>query len=132
MRSIWQERLKSAIVGALSLVVAQIGVEIYPIFRLIEEYTSKRLLLFLCILLGILLLLNLYSLYSLNRLNLKFGLYWDKQKNPYCPGCRKPLHGFYKQADNHRYGGKCVTCGKSVQLDESTTGKDIDEIKAML
>ena len=134
LHSKWKERIGLMLVGASGSILVQIGAELYPILQVFEENTSKRLLSLLCILLLLLLLLSLYSLYYLcrNPLKLKFGLYWDKQKNPYCPGCQKPLHGFSKQNDTKRYGGKCVVCGKFVQLDESTTNKSLDEIHSML
>jgi len=53
-----------------------------------------------------------------NKLTLKYGIYWDKKKNTYCPVCEKPV-----SYSRHYYGGSgfvlgyhCNPCKRTYQL----------------
>jgi hypothetical protein len=47
----------------------------------------------------------------------KFGVVWDKNKEPYCPTCEKPLaKHLAKFEDNIIAGIDCVKCKKSFTL----------------
>lgn len=73
----------------------------------------------------ILIILTLYlssSLYQAKKLTLKFGILWDKYKEPYCPACRNPLSN-YRERTNlpptiglPQYTLRCVKCNKSINL----------------
>ena len=50
-------------------------------------------------------------------LKLKYGIYWDKAKNPYCPLCKNPV--FYGQyADKTGY--HCKPCNHIFKLVDAT------------
>lgn len=46
-------------------------------------------------------------------LELKYGVYWDKKLNPYCPACQKPLSLVRIKATG-RTKLKCKQCDKQV------------------
>jgi hypothetical protein len=56
------------------------------ILWLIFAYLSFLLLLSACVLRK--------EIKELHSLTFKFGVYWDSEKNAYCPHCKKPLVGY--------------------------------------
>jgi len=42
------------------------------------------------------------------KLRLYSGLYWDRNANAYCPGCKSPLTGYTVSDSGHHLG--CVKC----------------------
>jgi len=53
-------------------------------------------------------------LYRSRQLTLRFGLYWDKDLNPYCPVCQSPL-GAYGDYMTGR-GFNCIKCNEIVLI----------------
>ena len=58
-----------------------------------------------------------WLIYLLNKIKLKprFGLYWDKENNPYCPSCKSLLSNYYEDSlyskiDPHFI---CIKCGSN-------------------
>lgn len=49
-----------------------------------------------------------------NDLKLKFGAYWDKDKNPYCPGCKTPLSA--KEGARYDQTLSCSKCKTDLKL----------------
>ena len=45
---------------------------------------------------------------------LKYGIYWDRNKNPHCPVCQKPVT--YGSWHNNRLGYYCNPCRKLTLL----------------
>ena len=57
-------------------------------------------------------------------LRLKYGIYWDAEKNPHCPNCKIPIAGY----GNYESGGQgyyCKPCKKIFPLQDSS-GKDMN------
>jgi len=54
--------------------------------------------------------------------NLKYGIYWDANKNPHCPNCKIPIAGYAKYQRGTGY--YCKPCNKIFPLQDST-GNDV-------
>ena len=52
----------------------------------------------------------------INKFILKFNAYWDKDKNPHCPYCEKPLTDYYERGGIYCYF--CHTCNKKRYLQD--------------
>lgn len=112
-------RAVEASAAAVTVLVGWIVTEIAPILLpSIEAVATKKLLLSL---LGLSLLLNLamltvvWLLSKKSQLRLKYGIYWDKDKNPHCPSCKNPV----SQYGNYQTIGEgyfCKTCSKLFPL----------------
>ena len=50
-----------------------------------------------------------------DKLQLKYGIYWDKNKNPFCPKCKIPL-GAYDNYYMDDIGYLCKSCNKVYPL----------------
>lgn len=102
--------------------------EIAPILLpSIEAVATKKLLLSL---LGLSLLLNLALLALIWLLSkkppqfrLKYGIYWDKDKNPHCPSCKTPVAAYNEYQSGKGY--YCKPCKKVFPLADAS-GNDID------
>lgn len=68
-------------------------------------------LLLLSVVINLVLVGFLYLVTRKSELKLHYGIYWDKKKNPHCPGCQKPVsyingmlgEGYYCKACNYVY-----------------------------
>ena len=60
---------------------------------------------------------------------LKYGIYWDKDKNPHCPSCKIPVaaYGDYQMSGKGYY---CKPCQKVFALADAS-GKNIDPVKVL-
>lgn len=71
-----------------------------------------------------------------NKLFPKFGLLWDRRKEPYCPSCRNPLSQYLKcRFSNEGVAEKvfwCVKCDKYIYLTHNADVIELDEAKKML
>lgn len=111
------------------------GKQITPIvFPAIEAYVSKKLLFSLLISSLVLsLILSVYiwihSKKDKNALKLKYGIFWDKEKNPYCPSCKKPgvIYTIYTRGGGYH----CIPCDK-VFLLKDALGKEIYPSQVLL
>ena len=74
------------------------------------------------ILLAIIIVLLSYILILHYKHRLKFilGAYWDKELNPYCPSCKKPLsnYGHYSAGRKNFPGLKCIGCKEVIRLSD--------------
>jgi hypothetical protein len=120
-------RAVEACVAAITVLLAWAISEISPVLLpSIEAAASKNLLLSLLILSAVLNLVFLALVWLLSKkeqFRLKYGIYWDKGKNPHCPSCKTPLAAYGKyQAGKGYY---CKPCNKIFPLADAS-GKDID------
>jgi hypothetical protein len=55
-----------------------------------------------------------------HRLKFSLGAYWDKELNPYCPSCKKPLsnYGLYSAGRKNYPGLKCIECKEVIRLSD--------------
>lgn len=58
---------------------------------------------------------------------LKYGIYWDSDKNPHCPNCKIPIAGYDTYQSNKGY--YCKPCKKVFPLQDSA-GNDIEPSQA--
>lgn len=63
------------------------------------------------------------------KLTLKYGIYWDKNKNPYCPVCEKPVA--YDQWQYETWGYYCKPCKFTYELRDAL-GNKLQPEKALL
>jgi hypothetical protein len=113
-----------SIVGLLSWLFLSLAPAVAPVLR---QHLSVDVLLAV---LGVSVLLNagllfvvIYLRESESPLRLKFGILWDKDKNPHCPVCKRA--GLQYGEWSFQPGYLCNPCNKTFALaDES--GKDLD------
>lgn len=104
-------------------VASKVGPVILPA---LESSLSKALL--VSLLLGSLALNAVFAiLFWLFRkkpdFKLKYGIYWDSDKNPHCPNCKIPIAGYASYQTGKGY--YCKPCKKVFPLQDSA-GNDID------
>lgn len=52
-----------------------------------------------------------------NKLIRKFGVLWDNDLTPCCPGCEKPLANYDVYRKNYTHWGfQCITCKETISL----------------
>lgn len=61
-------------------------------------------------------------------LRLKYGIYWDGDKNPHCPSCRTPLANYNEYTVGKGY--YCNPCEKVFPLAD-VSGKSVEPLKAI-
>lgn len=108
------EKALSLLLGLLGFLFGKILWEIFPvILPLILHRISPRVLLYLLALAIISSLIEISYIFYLLRQgkrSLKFGVFWDKIANPYCPACKNPL------VPIDGYNLKCIKCNSSIRL----------------
>lgn len=89
----------------LSGILAIFGEKLLPLYKLQTIPTVIWVETVSILLLAVLALLAYLRVDK--RLKLKYGIYWDKNRNPHCPSCKKPLQlGIYSSYE-------CITCNKN-------------------
>lgn len=116
------DRVAEAVSASVTVVLAWMAYQIAPaILPAIEDAISKRVLLALLatlVVLNILFLVVIWHLSGSGDLRLKYGVYWDRHKNPHCPSCRKPL-GRYGDYSYSGTGYYCKPCRQVCSLTDS-------------
>ena len=127
--------------GIVGLLIGAIYSESIPIFLpIIIQQLPNTLLLKLLLMESLLLLLIfvialIQYLKLKNKPILKFGIYWDKKKEPYCPVCSKPLsYGlFYIQSQEvDAYVFKCINCNKFISCTNNGENINLEEAQKLL
>jgi hypothetical protein len=117
--------LLTAIVGVLGILIGSIYSDLIPIiFPAIIQQLPKPVLLKMLTLAIVLFVLSLVlSLWIYNqfktKLKPKFGVVWDKNKEPYCPACEKPFTKFTLERGGGAkivVGLACPKCGNHFEL----------------
>jgi hypothetical protein len=107
-------RLITSLLLILCGILAAFGQALLPTDRLssisTQTWAKTALILFATIL-----ALVIYLVFD-KRLKLKYGLYWDRKKNPRCPSCKKPLQ-VYNYCTYH-----CLACDKNVFASDGSRG----------
>ncbi|MBZ4187216.1 hypothetical protein K7B09_12880 [Thermomonas sp. RSS23] len=116
------DRAAEAIASSLTVVLAWAAYQIAPaILPAIEDVVSKRFLLALLATssaLNVIFFVATWYSSKSDDLRLKYGVYWDKQKNPHCPSCKKPISG-YASYQFHGKGYYCKPCNKVFPLTDA-------------
>jgi hypothetical protein len=100
----------STLTGGL-LIALFAGLSVFPRTVLpVDRLSGIPVLSWVRLILILFLIISLLALYIVvkNRLKLKFGIYWDRGDNPYCPSCKKPL-----QISSY-CSYQCIACNKQI------------------
>lgn len=83
-------------------------------------------------LVSLLLILLAYIFHQKNKksLTLKYGIYWDYNKNPHCPSCEKPVSKYDSFGMNSEKGYWCDSCRIQSNLADYT-GKSVTPKEAV-
>ena len=123
----------SACAAALTVLLGWMFYQIAPaLLPAIEAATSLRVvlaILLLSVLLNIVLVVVIWRLSRPSNLKLKFGILWDREKNPHCPSCKNGgvRYGEYQWGEMGYY---CNTCKDVFHLADAH-GKDIAPADAL-
>ena len=131
-----KESLSSKAAEALAIVVSIILIwaasKIAPVLLpAIESALKKEVLVSLLLAslaLNIVFVILFWVLHKKSDFKLKYGIYWDSDKNPHCPNCKIPIGGYDKYQGSMGY--YCKPCGKIFPLSDSS-GNDIDPQQAV-
>jgi uncharacterized protein YqhQ len=127
------ERAAEGIAASLTVLLVWAVYQIVPIvLPAIEAAISKQVLLALLVsslILNVVFLCVVWFNAGSGVLRLKYGIYWDKQKNPHCPSCEKPLSDY----NDYGYSGTgyyCKPCNQVFPLSDAL-GKRIPPAQAI-
>jgi hypothetical protein len=70
-----------------------------------------------------------------NKLVPKFGVFWDKNKEAYCPACRNLLSAYLSYSFDNPVpmkAFKCINCDKYVLITHNSNIIELDDAKKML
>jgi len=134
------EKVKSSIVSraaeglavSISVIIIWISSKIVPIILpVIESSLDKSLLvslLFASMALNIIILVIFWIFQKKSNFKLKYGIYWDKDKNPHCPNCKIPVTEYADHPEG--WGYNCRACNKFFSLADMN-GTDIKPQQAI-
>jgi len=112
---------------AASIIVLWAATKITPVvLPAIESGLSKEVmvsLLLSSLALNIVLVILFWVLHKKPEFKLKYGIYWDKDKNPHCPNCKIPIGAYSEYSAGNGYYYK--PCGKIFPLTDAN-GNDIN------
>lgn len=120
MGKFWDKLIEHAAecaVAALSILLVYVAGQLAPVALPLLDALSNRVLLALMLaslLINVLLALLIYYVTRKSPLRLKYGIYWDKERNPHCPACEKPVAAYGEY--NSGWGYYCKPCGKVFPL----------------
>lgn len=137
----FKDKLKDSIISkaaeglatAASIVVLWASTKIAPVvLPAIESALSKEVtvsLLLASLALNIVLVILFWGLYRKPEFKLKYGIYWDKQKNSHCPSCKIPIVA-YDDYGIKGTGFYCKPCNKVFPL-QNVSGNAIKPKEAI-
>lgn len=121
------EHAAEAAVAAVSVLLVWVAHQLSPVvLPLIESHLSNQVLVALLLAslaVNILLALLIYVLSKKPVFKLKYGIYWDSEKNPHCPSCQKPVAAYGEYQSGKGY--YCKPCGKLFPL-ANASGNDMN------
>lgn len=119
---------------AIGVLVIWVGTKLAPILMpALEEKLPKETLLSLllasfCLNLVIVILFWILNKKPSAEFKLKYGIYWDKDKNPHCPNCKIPIGAYGDYTSG--WGYYCKPCGKIFSLTD-VSGNNIKPEQAV-
>ena len=122
------EGLAISVSVILIWVCSKVGPAILPI---LENTLSKSLLVTLLLAslaLNIVFLVLFWLIHKKPEFKLKYGIYWDSEKNLHCLNCKIPIGAYSKYQAG--WGYYCKPCGKVFHLTDAT-GNDIKPEQAV-
>ena len=128
------DRAAEGIAASLTVLLAWAAYQLAPVvLPAIESALSKQALLAILV---VSLVLNVVffivawlTTKSASAFRLKYGIYWDKGKNPHCPSCKTPLAAY----GNYKYSGLgyfCTPCKKVFKLADAS-GNNVEPARAI-
>ncbi|WP_303759321.1 hypothetical protein [Alcanivorax jadensis] len=125
-RKALEDRIVESSVAAIFILLAwAFSILGPPIWEAIAKNVPPHLIfpvLLLSVLLNLILGAFLYSTNKAPEFKLLYGIYWDKERNPHCPSCKKPV--YYDSWHMHGDGYYCKPCNKVTPLKDAN-GKEI-------
>lgn len=119
---------------AVGVLVIWVGKKLAPVLlpaleqKLQKDVLVSIMLASLALNLLILLLFWILTKSSKSEFELRYGIYWDKNKNPHCPNCKIPVGAYsHYQAG---WGYYCKPCGKIFPLTDAV-GNDVKPEKVL-
>lgn len=126
------DRAAEGIAAALTALLIWVAYQVAPvILPAIEAAASNKVLLALLVsslVLNVVCVLVALSATKKEDFRVKYGIYWDRDKNPHCPNCKIPIAG-YNRYDTGK-GFYCKPCNKIFRLTD-VAGNDIDPLQAV-
>jgi hypothetical protein len=122
------EGLAVAVSVILIWVCSEVGPAILPA---LESSISKSILLKIALAslgLNLVFLLLFWLTQKKPQFRVKYGIYWDSEKNPHCPNCKIPIGAYAEYGSG--WGYYCKPCGKVFPLTDAS-GNDIKPNQAL-
>ena len=126
-------RAAEGIAASLTVLLMWATYQVAPVvLPAIEAVVSKQVLpalLVTSLALNVIFLVVVWLTSKKEPFRLKYGIYWDKDKNPHCPSCKIPVATY----GEYQVGGKgyyCKPCNKVFALADAS-GNNIDPVKAL-
>ena len=131
----WSDWLLGSVIAAVGWLIAIVGKTILE--PVVEDLASPQMQRALLPSLALSLVANvvlcgvvLYQRFA-DRMVIRFGIFWDRNLQPHCPGCKTPLHSCgWRQPG---WGFDCSKCCKVVMLQEGkynyTLEQAIEELR---
>lgn len=121
-----------AAIASVAVLLIWVANQLSPVvLPLIESTIPKQVLVGLFVaslLINGLLAWLIYTATKKPSFRLRYGIYWDSEKNPHCPSCKTPVAAYNKYQSGTGY--YCKPCSKVFPLADAS-GKDIDPAKAI-
>jgi hypothetical protein len=112
------EHAAEGAIASVAVLLVWVANKLAPVvLPLIESNLSNQVLLALLlasIAINILLAILIYGATKKRPFKLKYGIYWDSEKNPHCPSCQKPIAAYGQYTTGKGYS--CKPCGKVFPL----------------
>lgn len=125
-------RAAEGLAVSVSVILIWVASKVAPVIMpALESNLSKSLLLSLflaALALNIIFVVVFWVTLKKPEFSLKYGIYWDPNKNPHCPNCKIPIAGYAEyQAGKGYY---CKPCKKVFPLQDAA-GNDISPSQAV-
>ena len=127
------ERAAEGVAVSLTALVVWAAYQVAPaILPAVEQLVDKKVLLALLVSSLVLNIIFAVAMWVVSRkpsMRLKYGIYWDHNKNPHCPSCKNPIAGYsdYMTAGTGYY---CKPCGEVFPLQDAA-GNNVLPAKAI-
>ena len=114
------------VTGLIGWLFLQIAPALLPAIELAISSRVMLALLLLSLLVNILLAIATWQLSRKREtLKLRYGILWDKEKNPHCPVCKNPGLRYAQWSHGGSFGYRCNPCNKVYTLCDAS-GKAVE------
>ena len=125
-----EDRIAEGIAASLTVFAGWVCYEIAPaVLSAIHFAVSPEVLLALLVTSLFLNVVFVWAAFAKrDALRVKYGIYWDREKNPHCPNCKIPIGAYGDYTSGKGY--YCKPCKNIFRLTD-VTGKDVDPNRAV-